>query len=113
MSNLHNPMPASLRRVLTTLQAEKKPVPVLRKPGTLSTVIFDAPDGFKYAGKIVVENWMEVENTVPEDIYQMAGLSDKVIIKLRSETIVENGRMVKDRITAEFFEWDISQFRCV
>jgi len=52
---------------------------------------------------VVVENFQVVKDTVPDAVHQRADAGGDVIIKLRSETIVKDGRVVSDRIEAEFF----------
>ncbi len=111
MDKMNRPIPVHLRRILTKTRPEKKPL--LKKPGQLANNLFEAPKGYKFAGSMTVENFQLVEDTVKPHVYYRAGKSDDIIIKLRSETITKDGRMVKDRIVAEYFERDPAQIPCV
>jgi hypothetical protein len=76
----------------------------LMHPGLLPAGrMFETPKGHKYVGKVVVEDYQLVEDTVPEAVHRRAERNRDVIIKLRSESIVKDGRLVKDRIVSEFF----------
>ena len=109
MNDKKSSIPASLSRILTRTRPEKNAAK-FEKPGLLTNgKLFEAPKGYKSVGKVIVENYMLVEDTVPEDVHQRAGLSDDVIIKLRSETIVEDGQLKGDRIEAEYF---VREFLC-
>jgi hypothetical protein len=66
-------------------------------------MIFEAHKGYQSMGVVIVENYMLIEDTVPEAVHQRAELKGDVIIKLRSETIVKDGRLAGDRIEAEYF----------
>ncbi|MCW9014193.1 MAG: hypothetical protein OQL06_10450 [Gammaproteobacteria bacterium] len=58
---------------------------------------------------MIVENFQLVEDTVPDAVHRKSGMGDDVIIQLRSETIVKDGRLAVDRITAEYF---VREFLC-
>ena len=95
-------MPFSLRRKLAQERPERGPVKP-RKPGLLTNGIWEAPPGYESAGIVIVENFQLVKDTVPEAVHRKSGMGDDVIIKLRSETIVKDGKLVVDRIEAEYF----------
>jgi len=93
----------------TLIRPERSPAK-LKPAGTLkSGKIWTAPKGYRSAGVVIVEDYQLIEDTVPESVHQRAELKGDVIIKLKSETIVKDGRMVSDRITAEFF---VPEFLC-
>lgn len=109
MGNPTSAIPASLSRILTRTRPQQNVAP-FKQPGPLTSgKLFEAPKGYKSVGTVIVENYMLVEDSVPEDVHRRAGLSDDVIIKLRSETIVENGQLKGDRIEAEYF---VREFLC-
>jgi hypothetical protein len=102
-------IPASLTRSLP--RAER--IPATLKHPSLPTDgrIFEAPQGYKSAGIVIVENFQLVKDTVPQAVHDKADSGGDVIVKLRSETIVKDGRMVGDKIEAEYFVRD--EFLCV
>jgi len=82
---------------------ERDPVKFKRQGLLTNGTIWEAPAGYISKGVVIVENHMLVEDTVPESVHRRSELKRDVIIKLRSETIVKDGRMVGDRIEAEYF----------
>ena len=110
MANKESGIPRSLRRSLIGTRPERGPVK-FKKRGLFPTDgrIWQAPKGYKSMGVVTVENYILVEDTVPEAVHRRAELKGDVIIKLRSETIVKDGRLVVDRIEAEYF---VREFLC-
>ena len=96
-------IPTSLTRTLMRKRPERDPVKFKRQGLLTSGTIWEAPAGYISKGVVIVENHMLVEDTVPEAVHRRSELKGDVIIKLRSETIVKDGRMVGDRIEAEYF----------
>lgn len=101
MSNTNAGTPASLAKARKT--PEKVPEGFLKTDLTTVETIWPAPNGYRSAGVVIVENFMLLKDTVPDEIHQRAENQGDVIIKLSSETITKDGRMVGDRITAEYF----------
>jgi RHS repeat-associated protein len=66
-----------------------------------------APAGYQYAGSMMVENSVLKFNSVPPDKENC----EDTIIKIESETIVKDGKLVSDKITAHYFS-KIPEFRC-
>lgn len=103
-SHIHSSLPPR-----TLIRQDRGPAK-LRKPSmTTAKTLFEPPSGYKSAGVVIVENYMLLEDTVPEAVHQKADAGGDVIIHLRSETIVKDGRLSGDRIEAEFF---VREFLC-
>lgn len=104
MTDNNREMPFSLRRKLMKERPEKGHQQH-KKPGVLTNgIIWEAPQGYRSVGIVVVENFQLVKDTVPERIHRMNESNGEIIIKLQSETIVKDGQLVIDRITAEYYE---------
>ena len=102
-------IPTSLTRTLMRKRPERDPVKFKRQGLLANGTIWEAPKGYTSKGVVIVENHMLLKDTVPEAVHRRAELKGDVIIKLRSETIVKDGRMVGDRIEAEYF---VPEFLC-
>ena len=87
----------------TLIRPERGPVKFKQPSALTAGTIWEAPAGYISKGVVIFENHMLVEDTVPEAVHRRSELKGDVIIKLRSESIVKDGRMVSDRIEAEFF----------
>lgn len=109
MANEKSGIPRSLRRSLIGTRPERGPVKFKKRGPLTDGRIWQAPKGYKSMGVVIVENYILVEDTVPEAVHRRAEIKGDVIIKLRSETIVKDGRLVSDRIEAEYF---VREFLC-
>lgn len=103
MSPEKSRIPPSLSRILATTPPRRDPIP-FKKPGHLtSSMGFEIPAGYVSRGVVIVEDFQLQLDTVPDDVHQRAGLSDDVIIRVKAESVVKDGRLVGDRIVAEYF----------
>ena len=99
MSEVKPEIPFSLMRKLMQEPPKRGPKK-LPKPGVLT----NPHKGYKYRGYMIIENFQVKENTVPERLLMMNESNGEIIIEIESETIVEEGKLVKDKITAKYYE---------
>ena len=86
---------------LALLRAESNPrLEKCEKTLSSSTNI---PPGYRYVGSVIVENHQLKFDNVPPAVHRLSDAGGDVIIHLESETIIENGRMKRDRIVGRYY----------